>query len=396
MQRPIFFIVSAVLVLVLLIAWVYILFFSQTPTSDDPAFVNFPGSDSSSVVVSDPNISDTQPVIDLMSPDRLRQLTLEPVIGFKEVLTASGSSPKIYYVTAGRGHIFSIDLTTGEEVRVSGTTIASARYSEITPDGSYALTQSGRGAGSRFFVSALNTGAGNAPLAVIQEDIVSFKATIDNTFLYARKVGNGLEVKEYFPIERTSEALFTIPFQEAVIEWGVNAFDTHFIYPKASTQLEGYLYIGQSGEPLVRVMPSGFGFSAIGNLVYSLFSVQAQGFYQTFVYDQFDKSIEPLLISVIPQKCASLAQQNKMVCASEIDKHTIRTPDDWHEGTLSFADTLYEVDLETGILQVLVDTLVESGRALDIINPKMGREDATVYFQNKNDQTLWLFEKINE
>jgi len=389
MKRPIFFIISAVLVLVLLIAWVYVLFFSQTPTSDDSAFVNFPGNNSGEVGIQDP--AQTDPVTDIRSNDRLRQLTLDPVIGFTEVRTTPNSTPLVYYVTAGRGQVFSINLFSGEEERISGTTIASARYSAITPNGAYVLTQAGRGSGSEFFVSPLNTGADNAPLTLIQEDIISFHATVDNTFLYAAKAGNGLVAKEYFPASSTSATLFSIPFQEAVIQWGDSALDTHLVYPKATTQLEGYLYVSQAGEPLARAMPGGFGFSATGNTANVLYSIQNRGVYTSSVYNLFTKEITLLPISVIPQKCARIAILNRMLCAANAGTHSGRTPDDWHEGSASFADTIFEVNLRTGSMAVLSNTLDESGRAIDIINPTIGSQDVVLYFQNKNDQTLWLF-----
>lgn len=390
MKRSIFFVVSALMVVLLLAAWVYILFFS-TP-SDDGSFVDFPNGEPGFTVPDQDQPTDG-PVIDLTSPDRLRQLTLDPVIGFQEVLATPSSTPQIYYATAGRGHVFAIDTETGIEERISGATIAAARQSAITPNGAYILTQAGRGANSAFFISPLDTGASNAPLSLIPEDIISFSATTDNTFLFATKEGNGLVAKEYVPASSTSQTLFTIPFQEATIQWGASAPDTHFVYPKTTTQLEGYLYVSQSAKPLKRIMPGGFGFSAIGNMTYVLYAKQARGSYQSSVYNQFTREIYSLPISQIPQKCVPLSAQNLMLCASSVNKHTLRTPDDWHEGTISFSDTLFEVNLRTGGMTAISNTLEESGRELDIINPIAGTQDATIYFQNKNDQTLWLFDR---
>lgn len=396
MKRPIFFIVSAILVLVLLVAWVYVLFFSDSSATKDTILPNFPfGEDADATIPIAPS-QEEAPVIDLTSQEKLRQLTLGPVIGFQEVQKTPSSTLEIYYSTAGTGHVYSINLLSGEEKRISGTTILSARKSVVTPDGSYVLTQSGRGGGSNFFVSPLDTGAGNAPLEIIQEQIIDFSATTDNTFLYATKVGNNLVVREFFPISRVDEEVFTIPFQEAVIVWGKNALDTHFVYPKTSTQLEGYLYMSQQGNPLKRITPNGFGFSAIGNDTYAVYSAQKDGDYQSNFYNITTNIEQSLPVTALPQKCTLLFSSNKIICATDSTKHNNNTPDSWHQGTMSYTDNIIEIDLDTRNITFLSDTLDESGREIDIINPATGRSNMYLYFRNKNDQTLWLYERDQE
>jgi hypothetical protein len=392
MKRPIFFIVSGVLVVVLLAAWVYVLFFSTPGTSnDDDLFADFPFGGSDTGVIAEPITTEEEPTIDLTSQEALRQLTLDPVVGFQEVRTSSTSNPALYYVTAGTGHVFTINLTSGEEKRISGTTIAQASHSAITPNGQYVLTQSGEGSGSEFFISPLNTGAGNAPIELIQEKIVDFKATTENTFLYSVKVGNGLEVREYVPGNTVVETLFVVPFQEASIVWGDNASSTHYVYPKTSTRLEGYLYeVGRDTE-FRRLVPGGFGFSATANSRYVVFSNQNSSQYTSYVYNNNNNTVKLLPINAIPQKC-SYGSEIMIICATNDTEFNGMTPDEWHSGEVSYADNFIAINLQTNETRFLLNSFEKSGRVIDVVNMSDGGQNTAAYFQNKNDKTLWLYD----
>lgn len=395
MNRPLFFIISSIIVFFLILAWVYILFLR--PIAENTANESF----------ANLNLGDTteeagiylqteEKDILLNNTDekkKLHQLTLDSIAGFQEIMTSPSSTPEFYYIKSGVGHIYSINLSTGEENKISGITIPSTRKGVITPDGSFALIQSGRGNSAQFFVISLIGESGEPEAEFLANNITSFVSSEENTFMFTTKENNYLVGREYYPISKTSREIFTVPFTEATIDWGVSYYDIHYIYPKANNQLEGYLYAVNPGEEIKRQPISGFGLTSYGNNQNIIYSKQEGGEYTSFVYDVKQNVVSPFNLNILPEKCSSFSDDETLfVCAGSKNTLTYNTPNDWYEGSKTFNDLLWEADLETGEANILSDPLAESGRLLDIINLKIGNFTNNIYFQNKNDLTLWMFE----
>jgi hypothetical protein len=243
MKRPLLIIIGVIMVVLLIAVWVYVLFFSK-PNASEETFtdLNFGNTTDTTYQPSDTNKPTNTPLVDVQGKEKLRQLTTRPVVGYQDIQLSTSSMPFTYYVEAGTGHLFSINLQTGEEKRLSGTTIPVSRLAAITPNGAFVMIQSGSGAGSKFVVGEISSSSESLALEAIDESVVDFKESTTNTFLYSVQTANSLIAKEYDPVKKASKTLFTIPFREAHIDWGSSATATHYFYPKATAQLEGYGY----------------------------------------------------------------------------------------------------------------------------------------------------------
>lgn len=394
MKRSLFFILGILFIIILLGIWIYVLFFG-TPKNIEDTFNTFGFGDTTDTeLVFEEPTPPAEPVVDVTSTDRLRQLTTTPIIGYQEVQKNASSSPMIYYIESGTGHIFSIDITTGEERRISGTTIPSSKAAVISPNGQFVMIQSGSGSNQETTLGKLEN-RDNLSTQPIGESIVSFSATTDNTFLYAVQTGNTLIGKHFYPISNVSETIFTIPFREAVVQWGSTAASNHYIYPKSSYQLESFLY-QVSEKTLTRLPIDGYGMSAVGNDDFVLFSKQVENNYQTFIYNKIldTENISPL--SIIPEKCFfSVGDYSELgICAATLTEFDSQIPDTWYQGKVTYADRLWEINPNFRSATQLVDTKGVSGREIDITNLTLNETGTTIYFTNKLDNTLWLYERI--
>lgn len=389
MKRPVFIIIGVVLVFILLGIWIYILFFGS-PTNNQNTFADLGFNDTTdTTVILDDSVE--QPVIDVTGPERLRQLTTKQVIGYRETVADASSTPEVLYIEAGTGHIFSINLTSGEEKRVSATTIPLSTFGEITPNGQFVMIQSGSGIGSEFTIGELSSTSDNLITKDMSERVVDFKATNDNTFLYAVQTSNSVIAKEYHPLRNTSQTLFTIPFREASIDWGELASDTHYAYPKASSKLEGFLYQISNGK-VKRLPVDGFGLSAIGTNNYVIYSKQLEGEYQTFIYNSETDTSSLSVLNVIPEKCVPLDEiKLNAICGSINSKLNNMTPDRWYQGIEAYADDIWEIDTSFFSATLHSQTLLRSGRELDIVNLVLNQQNTNLYFTNKNDNSLWTY-----
>jgi hypothetical protein len=392
MKRTLFIIGGVGIICILAGVWAYFLFFG-TPNPDGGVFANFNlgNTDDPSVIIPiEPE--PTQPVVDVTSPERLRQLTTQPVAGFAEVQTTANSAPEARYIEAGTGHIYSIDLETGVETRISATTIPLTNAGALTPNGQYALLQSGSGIGSEHVIGIISTTSDELRNFAIPGNITSFAATDDNTFMYATPAGNGLIARAYDPNTNTVEDLFQVPFRDATIAWGSSEAGPHYVYPHTTSRLEGYVYSYTNGVA-TREPASGYGLSAVGSGAGYIYSEVQDGEYNTYATNKRTNETNAAPLTIIPEKCVFTQSDTTVaVCGISLAEYPYQMPDPWYKGEARMNDSLWEYSIGSQSTSLLVSPENATGRQLDIVQPQFGINDANLYFQNKVDQTLWIYE----
>jgi hypothetical protein len=400
MKRSTLIITGVILIIILLVVWLYVLFFN-TPQNDPNTFtdLNFDDTTDTTIINNDDDDTTNQPVVDVNGLERLRQLTTKPVAGYQEVIRSASSTPEVIYIESGTGHIFSIDSNTGAETRLSGITFKESGAGAITPNGRYVMIQSGSGSNKEFKVGEMDqeNESGILTPEVLDENIITFKATTDNNFLYAVQTTNSIIAKQYYPISDLSETIFTVPFREGIIKWGDTALETHYAYPKASSRLLGFVYKIKAGQT-TRLPIDGFGVSGQGSESLTLYSKQLDNVYKTFIYDIENDLTQPVPMSIIPSKCTSLHKtDSKLICGQSTGTYGNNVPDAWYKGTVSYTDDLWVIEAGGQFslsMELLVSPEYTVGRQLDMINLSVSRDDSNVYFLNKNDQTLWVYELV--
>ena len=394
MKRTLFIIIGGVLVLVLIAIWAYVLFFDVTGVPDEQ-FTDLNLENTTDINYVPPEDSSTvsdNPLVDVGQYERLKQLTTKPIVGFTEVVEDDLPS-KVLYVEAGTGHVFSIDLETGEEERISGTTIPSSQVAAFAGNGDYVMVQSGYGANANFTVGEFSTSSDQLRTSTIFANIISFTGTPSGVFLYAQQTNSSVEVKSYNPETLNTATLFTVPFREASFAWGDDVTDAHYVYPKATSQLEGFLYELKNGV-LSRLPVDGYGMSAVGNDNYVLFSKQTDDGYTSYLYNKITDQINPNLFVQIPEKCTFHSEAGTIsICANTERAYSSQMPEAWYAGEVSFSDVLYEVQNDGNLAIRLINTKTATNQNLDVVAIDLGVQDAFIYFMNKNDNTLWLYER---
>ena len=395
MKRSLLLIIGILLVLLLLGIWVYMLFFNDSPRNTPPpdfSDLDFPSTTSNTPITSEPtNDATSTPTVALEDDVPLQQLTTTPIIGMQEIATSSTASGTVWYIEPGTGHIYSINTVTGEEVRISGTTIPTSWQGSITPNGQYVMMLSGQGTARKTTVGLIDTATSSETDLVVSSvtDVVhDFTATADNTFLYLTPTTNGAQLREYYPETGASLLVASVPFTEVAVAWGETADAAHYLYPKANSWLEGFLYEVRGGV-LTRVPAAGYGLTAYGTEAGVLVGHQDDSEYQSMLY--FNDTNETVLtvVAFLPEKCTRDLDPNFLWCGSE-NSFSNQAPNDWYEGTRIHRDNLWKVDMGERSYTFAANPTVEVGRELDMYNLQIGNS-GDLYFQNKNDGTLWLY-----
>lgn len=390
MNKKLLIIISVVIVLILILVWAYLLFFG-TPKSMDSIFTEFgkQGNEDTSIVIPSENETREESAINSERP-KLRQLTTKPVAGFREVISESTAQPILYYVEAGTGHVYSINIDSGEEVRISGTTIPQAYEAAISAKGDFVAITEVSNAKDKLLILGSLSATTSSFTEKFNEIVQDFSFGDSDELLYSVEEAQGIAAYSYNLNTSVKKNIFTLPYHEATIQWGTKAKGTHYAFPKTSFALEGFLYEINNGK-INRLPIDGFGFSALANKEIVLFTAVTKEKPTSFIYNRSTGMKKALNTVVMPEKCSISETGVIFYCAHEPIDVPYQFPDDWYKGVLSFKDSLWEMNEAEFTSTKLVDTLTESGREIDGINLSTGTNTKALYFINKNDSTLWMY-----
>lgn len=394
MKQTTLIIISIIIVVLLIAVWVYLMFFG-TPKDAGQIFADLGltgEEDPSLIILSEPIIPD-EPVVNMDRP-RLRQLTTKPVVGFVEVQATTTDPITIRYAEAGTGNIYTIDLSSGTEERLTNTTIKDVSIAHFSPDGqTVALWTSGERRSGGVTIGQIPASPGSLTTSELEKDIYDVTVFSSSSVGFTTKTATGLQATAYSLTTETENPLFTVPFYEATIAWGSSSSATHVVYPKPSYALEGYLYTF-TGDTMNRLPASGFGLTAINTPGYIIYTkINSSYTPETWIYNKNKRTMTTAPLTLLPDKCSSHPNNPDILwCANENRKLPFEFPDSWYQGNLAFKDSLWQINLWDASADLFVDTFSESGRELDIVNVSGGVSGTAIYFINKNDNTLWMYE----
>lgn len=390
MKNTYLIIIGGMSVLILLCVWLYLLIYG-TPKPVEQFFTDFSfsgSSDNTQPISEQPIVEESQ--IDI-SPAKLRQLTTRPVIGYSDSRATSSDPRIIRYVEGGTGHVFSINMETGEETRVSNNTIPNPESAVFSPDNQYVLVRSGFSRNSKTVLINLSDTSSNATVTLdpIMDD---FTFADDGSILYTTLTSNGTSGYKMYPDTKITTKIFDFPFQEATMVWSRNDKSPHYVYPKTSTQLRGYLYSIKNGK-LKRETSDGLGLTAEASPDYIVSTVLDGSEPASYIYDRAQNKFNASPIIFEPHKCIlSSTAKYIMYCGYEITEYGYSYPNDWYQGARSFSDNIWSVNLFNLSATQLTNPENEVGRVVDITNMETSSDGKVLYFTNKNDNTLWSYE----
>ena len=383
-MKPWLIISSSVILSILLLVWVYLYFTGDGGREGLFNALNFGDTSGEGFDLGEifDGAQEDQPVA------LLRQLSLRRVVGYLPLPATASTSASTYIVEAGTGHIYTIDTATGAENRISNITIPTAQQAVFNSDAAFAIISRNDSSGALTVVS-LPHGSTTLDSFEIGANAFSFSLTSDNTLLYASHIGSSVVAYAYDLESKTETTLFSIPFREATIVWGSTAGSVHYVYPRTSSQLEGYLYTIKNSV-LGRAPASGYGLSAIGDDSKALFTVRSGDGYLTYLYETEAGVTSDISLSFLPEKCVFL--NDGALCGLSTASYDNNSPDNWYSGEVSHSDGLWYLDFKTKESNFVLDMEADSGRQLDVTNPQIAKDASASFFINKTDQSLWVYE----
>ena len=384
-------IVTGVLFLLLIAGiWGYLMFYG-TPKNSGEVFSNLGFQlGNQDTTVTTPSTSTTSTPIDGLvdtKHGKLRQLTTHSVAGYISVATGS-SSEAVRYVERGTGHIYSIDLASGKEQIISRTTIPAVAHAYFSPDGNTVAELSYTPEGeTSVFVGTINSASLDG--ISLEQNARNISFANNHTVLYT-VTQNGTTIGYRQDIStKTRQEVFRFNFGSIDVTWG-NGLSNVYITTKPSPALQGFIY-KVTGNTVSPIGPVAYGLSSVVSNEYVIVTYRKSQTYHSSILT--DNNPLPLPILVINKKCTFDSLNKDLLWCGAPQQNTSQTYiDDWYKGTLTAQDDIWLINLKLGSVQMKIDTQTEIGHSLDILNPEMNTSGTSLFFKNKTDQTLWMYD----
>jgi hypothetical protein len=386
MKKPLIIGIVVLTSLLIIALWVYLLMYGK-PEQGADIFTRFGGTNAE-VAVSEtsPNENVTNEEATLQAQKRLRQLSLRPIAG------ASFTGTGILYAEQGTGHLYHIDLTTGNETLVSGTTIPGAQSAVFAPLGTYVAITTTNAAESNTVVSKVTLEGGNGTLSGVSLPANASHISFSNatgTLFYTREEIDGTTAYSYAIETQKGTQLFKVPLKDIRVLWGKQPY----IYTTPTRTQIGYIYKVEQNR-LSYVTSGGTGLSALlydGGILVSALSSSGPTLFTYILNSKGERNEMPL--PLLPEKCITgKAEVGTLYCGIPSENLFLSFPDSWYKGAVSYTDSLWKVNPDKREATNVIDLLTESGREIDIRSMGTNGAGDKIFMINKNDNMLWLLD----
>jgi hypothetical protein len=311
-----------------------------------------------------------------------------------------GQEEKIRYIERGTGKIYETASSTSKSERITNSTYTRINESFFDKKGDNILLRGLLGnsdviqtrLGTAFLETATST-TQSLKTKELPYNLLSVAMSPERDYFayYIEQKGVGSSIN----ISRLDgTGIFNVyksPFREWLLSYPNK--DTLVLNTKPSTYSEGFAYSiniknkafkritgGQKGLTTL-VSPDGLnvlvGESIDGSMKLSILNLKTQ-------------SSKDIYIRTLPEKCVwSLLEKNTLFCSASESIVYAPYPDAWYQGLVFFNDNIWKINTETSenkLLYVVKDSVKDG---IDVINPKLSKNEDYFMFTNKKDLSLW-------
>ncbi len=164
-------------------------------------------------------------------------------------------------------------------------------------------------------------------------------------------------------------------------------------FTKASAQSDGFGFVISASGAFERVIGPLKGLTLLpspsGKSI--LYSYVSRNTVSAGVIDVATRAITSLPVAALPEKCVWAPNETAVYCA--IPRTMTGTwPDSWYQGTVSYSDRFWKVDLAARAAVLIVDPLAVANTPVDGVSLAIDPKADALIFTNKRDGSLWAYD----
>jgi uncharacterized protein YxeA len=188
-----------------------------------------------------------------------------------------------------------------------------------------------------------------------------------------------------------SKQIFDSEISEWLTSWPKD--NTISFVTKPSYKQYGYLFfLNTDTGAFEKILGNIYGMNVLVNKNISSFvySNSSRSSVRLAYYDIKTTTDKNLQINTLADKCVWSNKDNNIVyCAVPKYIPNNNYPDAWYQGTVSFSDNFWKIDVEKGTTDLIYETGINDSVSIDAINLEISNDDSYIVFTDKNDLSLW-------
>lgn len=359
----------------------------------------------------------TNPITVSSSLSHLMEITAEPVAGetaFTELVPTSTTSVSttttpitesrfvIRYMKRSNGNIYDVyPGTTMPAVRVTNTTIPRIYEAFFNKTGDQVVFRYFNEKTNQIDTYSANikrdTPESAAALvgSFLPFNISSLSLSPDKTKLYYLYPFSGRTISVTSDFTGLNKKQITdTAFNEWISQWPNTDFVT--LTTKSSGLYPGYVYKVslKSTSPILERILGGINglttaMSPDGTRV--LYSQTINNRPMLYVYNINRKTTTSMNLVGLPEKCIWSNDSIHIYCGIPTAPENGVYPDIWYQGLVSFNDTLWKLNSDNSINQLLVSPSDEKGQQIDATRLFLDDKETHLLFINKSNSSLWTY-----
>jgi hypothetical protein len=403
MKRRTLIIIATVLVLIGIAIAVYLLFIAPNRAHLTVGGAGtFPASGNSAIT---PGSETTGPNAGTVVAPHLVKITEGPVaLGFVGVdiqvpaagtASTSSSTPTtpdvdVRYVDRASGNIYSYTVLGRVLTRISNKTLPGIQEASWLPNGSMAFVRYlSKDTDGTEHIQTYALPANGEGGYILQEDLDE-TAVMGSSTIFSLLTSTTGSVGTVASSDGTNvRTLFTSLLSSLIIKPSTGGY---FAQTRASSQLDGYAFVVNKDGTFSRILGPLRGLSILpspngSSLLYSYVDGSTV---HLAVIDTKSHAATALPLGTLAEKCA-WADEVTVYCGVPTSVSGT-LPDDWYQGTVSFSDRIWRIDLTARIATLVIDPTQIANTSIDIVGMTVDPNESALIFSDKATGSLWAYD----
>ncbi len=298
---------------------------------------------------------------------------------------------EVRYIDRATGNMYSYAALDGETTRLTNRTIPGIQEASWLPNGSLAYARYISADTGSEHIETYALPADGSDGRFLARDLGTIIPRTDGSVFTFTPSSSGSVGTVEDPDGSGAATLFSSALSSIVLKGDTN-FSAH---TKPSIELPGYAFVvnGETGA-FTKVVGPMAGLSALidpaGKQV--LYSGFTNGALRLALVNASTREVIALPVQTLAEKCVWTRDSLSAYCAVPVSFPIANLPDAWYQGTVSFTDRIWRIDLTARVATLVADLpdLIEDEQ-IDAVALTLDPNEGTLVFQNKRDGSLWAY-----
>ncbi len=296
----------------------------------------------------------------------------------------------VHYIDRESGNVYEYLALSRKLSRISNRTLPGIQEASWLADGSMAIVRyvsqaSGSSHITTYALPATGTGG-----YFFQQDLDQATIIGSSTVFILASNSTGSTGSTAKSDGTNPKSLFASALSSIFVKAGGSNF---LAVTKAASELDGYAFLLSNNGNMTPILGPLKGLTILpspsGKTI--LYSYTDGTALHMSAFNISDGIVINLPLATLAEKCVWASNSTSLYCGIPSSLNDANIPDDWYQGTTSFTDKIWRIDLSTRLATLIVDPSQGGKVDIDAVDLSIDPTSQVLVFRNKKDSSLWAY-----